>query len=544
MKRVVMLLMALSMTVPLFAQSSSITIEVDASKPGSPIRDLTGVNKKPTFVAESKGPTLNGAALYPQFGVTQVRLHDSGIDVCATYKAGTSVNAGVSPAQTVAGCYLAGGSGGGAHLKWTPNSSADADLNNPNNYDFTTVDQTLSATIATGAAVYLRLGESFNGPNDTGDPVAWAKVATNIYKHIIGVFKPTAGIAVTPAFVEVFNEPDGQFWQGDTAVFDTLFVETVTRVRAAAAAAKKTVVIGGPGFTKDVLQKAKADDNPANGFIAAVGASNLDFFSAHLYSQCAQTTIQTPANWLRSLRALVDKLGGQDKPIHITEWNIGLGEQCTDTQFADQRMQSYTSAVLTFMQDPAQNIQAAHFYSAMPLMALFDFLSVDGAVRINPSAWAFWAHAHLAGGDLLDTSVCPTSRTCVAGYASETASLQALATKTPSSNASATTSTTTPSQQVVVTNDSANSVTYTLRFKGLTSALVTATILTPPSGTRDVPTQGTTTITADSAAVTALLNSVSTDVRSRLQVSGGQVELQLTLPARTVQVVQVRATSL
>lgn len=53
------------------------------------------------------------------------------------------------------------------------------------------------------------------------DPVAWAKIATNIYKHVLGLFKPTAGIAVDPAYVEIFNEPDGGAWQGQTSTFNT-----------------------------------------------------------------------------------------------------------------------------------------------------------------------------------------------------------------------------------------------------------------------------------------------------------------------------------
>jgi len=284
----------------------------------------------------------------------------------------------LSPAQAVGGCELSG-TGGIPTFSWTPISSADADLGNPADYDFSGADTALSEIAGAGAAVYLRLGESYNGPNHTADPVAWAKVAANIYRHVIGAFKPSIGVAaVDPVYVEVHNEPDGGFWRGSAAEFHTLFRETVTRVRAVAAAAGRTVRIGGPGFTRSILTTATVAGNPANGFVGAVGADSLDFYSAHHYGSCSTATLAASASFLRSLRALVDGQGGAGKPIHVTEWNIGLGTQCGSALYAEPRMQSWTSGVLTLMQEPAYRIEAAHFYSGVPIMSLFDFTTVSG----------------------------------------------------------------------------------------------------------------------------------------------------------------------
>jgi hypothetical protein len=509
------------------AAASTVTVKVDAAKPGSAIRDLQGVNKKPTASSQTPGTSWDGKSLYAAFGVSQVRLHDASVDLCTTYKAANKLNSGVSPAQAVSGCTLAG-SGSVPHFTWTPTSSADADLNNPDNYDFSQVDEALSSVLASGASVYLRLGESFNGPNDTADPVAWAKVATNIYKHVLGTFKPTAGIALNPVYVEVFNEPDGGFWRGDQATFNTLFIETAQRVRAAAAAANRSVKVGGPGFTKSVLTSSTKAGNPANGFVAAVGASTLDFFSAHLYESCETATLSSAASYLRAVRALADSQGASGKPLQITEWNIGLGSQCGNDFFSQQRTQSFDSGVLTLMQDPAQNIEAAHYYAAMPLMALFDFSSVAGAVRINPSAWALWAHAKLKGTTALDSQVCPTTGSCLKGYAAESINLLALAGQTGNV------------QNMVVTNDTTAAVTYTLQISGLSSATVTITISTPPAGSRDLATTGNPAVT-NVTALAGLLASVSKDTRANLDVSAGQIKLTLTLPANTLQYVDVRA---
>lgn len=505
--------------------AASVTIEVDAAASGGPVRDLLGVNRDPLVAAQTAGTVWNGAPLYPAFGISQVRLHDTGVDLCGTYTAAAKLDTGTTPAQPVAGCTLTSATSR-PRFNWTPLSSADAELNAAANYDFASADAAVAATLAARAAVYLRLGESYNGPNDTSDPVAWAKVATNIYRHVAGAFKPSAGIAVDPVFVEVHNEPDGGFWSGSAATFHTLFAETAQRVRAAAAAIGRSVKVGGAGFTRSVLTSSTVAGNPANGFIAAVGASTLDFYSAHWYGACARATLAEAAGFLRQLRALVDAQGGRGKPLHITEWNIGLGQQCGESLYADPRTQSYASGVLTLMQDPAHDVEAAHYYAAMPLMSLFNFSAAPGAVRINPSAWAFWAHSRLRGSTRIDARVCPNGTACVAGHAAESAPLLALAAQSGGG------------QRVVVTNDGAAAVSYALQLRNLGAGIVNATIHTPPGAARDVAASGN-PVTPEAAALAALFAAVAVERRPPLAASGGRLELELTIPARSVQLVEI-----
>ena len=511
------------------AQGSALTVEVDTTLTSGTVKDLFGVNKKPTFsTGKVGGANVSAASLYTAFGISQVRLHDAGVDLCSVYTAASKLNTAVTPAQNVSGCELSG-TGSVPTFTWTPTSSADAELNNPNNYDFSSVDVTLKEVAASGASIYLRLGESYNGPNNTADPVAWAKIATNIYKHVIGAFKPSAGIAIDPVYVEVHNEPDGGFWRGSAADFHTLYKETVTRVRAAAAAVGKTVRIGGPGFTRSILTSSAVTTNPAYGFVGAVGASSLDFFSAHHYNSCSTATVASSGAFLRSLRTLVDTQGATGKPIHITEWNIGLGQQCGNDLFAEQRTQSFASGVLTLMQDPALNIEAAHFYAAVPIMPLFDFTSTAGKVKINPSAWAFWVHARLRGAERMTPQVCQGT-TCAAGHAAENLPLQALAAKSGIG------------QAVVVTNDSSTSQTFTLTAKGLSDSKVNITISTPPAGVAELATSGS-PAQADATALQTLLTSPSKDTRSALAVNAGSVSVSVSIPARSLQFIEIKPTS-
>jgi hypothetical protein len=504
--------------------SSTVLVTVDASSSAGAIADLFGVNRKPTAAPQSGGTSWDGTTLYTAFGISQVRVHGGGMDICGTYTAATKINVSTGAAVGL-GCTVTP-SGGLPHMKWTPTSSLDADLNNTANYDFTSVDEAVSAVLATGGKLYFRLADAFNGFNDTDDPVAVAKVATNIYKHVIGQFKPSS-VTADPSVVELWNEPDGGFWQGNTSTFDSLYVQMATRVRAAAAAAGKSPLIGGAGFTQNVVAKSAISTNPAYNFVSTVGASNVDFYSAHWYGTCSTSVLPAAAAFFRNVRALADAQGATGKPMHITEWNIGLGQSCGEAQYAEQRMTSYASAILTLMQDPAQKITAAHYYAGMPLMSLFDWTSASGKVRINPGAWAFWAHSRLKGSTMLTAQICPGGTGCGNGYAAESKPLLVMA------------GTASGVRNIVITNDGSSAVTYTLRVSGLTGSTVTATVYTPPSATTDVTVTGS-PLKPDAAAITALMALPSADVRSALGVTSGQIEMTLTVPANSVQVVKVQ----
>ena len=516
------------------ARSTTLQVQLDLSGATGSVRDMFGVNRRPTAAARTLGTSeYDGTNLYKAFGVSQVRMHDTGVDLCTTYTAAAKLNMGTNPPTTVSGCTLVGTASSQPKLKWTPNSTADADLNNPDNYDFTEVDTAIRAALATGAQIYLRLGESFDGPNDTDDPVAWAKVATNIYRHVIGEFKPTQGIAVDPVFVEIHNEPDGGFWTGSLSTFNSLFRETASRVKAAATSAGRTVKVGGAGFTHNVLKNAVKLNNPANNFISNVGASTIDFYSAHLYDTCTSATLTSSATFLRNLRSLVNTQGGSSKPIHLTEWNIGLGQSCGNTLYGEPRMQSYASGVLSLLQDPSLSIEAAHFYAGMPIMALFDFTLMNNAVRINPSAWAFWAHSKLKGGSLLTPQVCTGSSSCVAGYASDASSFMAVGALTGTGNDQI--------RRLVITNDSSSEVAYSLQLSNLVSGSNighTITINSPPSGNRDVSASGN-PMTVGTTALNALMSSPTQQIRSSLVTTTGQLSLTLTIPGNALQLIEL-----
>jgi len=91
---------------------------------------------------------------------------------------------------------------------------------------------------------------------------------------------------------------------------------------------------------------------------------------------------------------------------------------------------------------------------------------------------------------------------------------------------------------VVVTNDGSATQTYTLRVRGRAAA-VDATVRTPPSGTRDLPAVGA-PAQADATALRTLLSEPATEWRKALTPNAGTVELALTVPARSLHVVELR----
>ena len=73
---------ALIATAPAIAESTGLVVELDASRVQGTIRDVFGTNKKPSFDGRTLGTSVNAASLYSAFGLSQVRLHDAGIDLC------------------------------------------------------------------------------------------------------------------------------------------------------------------------------------------------------------------------------------------------------------------------------------------------------------------------------------------------------------------------------------------------------------------------------------------------------------------------------
>ena len=388
---------------PLTGAELSLVVHLD--KEETVYRNLQGVNRPPRFSEKAPGTKVYDAwNLYQAFGIRQVRLHDSKLDVCEVYQDDNLVDATTTPPTPLTDCTNASAEGP-PHVVWAVNDPANLDA--LENYDFENgVKPILDAVTKSGAVPYIRLGESYNGPNDVAQPEAYAQVAAKIFEYIIGQLG-TETPDGKPFYVEVFNEPDGMFWVGSNEAFYTLVRETIDKVKAVAAEQGAKIRIGSAGFVHGIVENLEKDGNVAQGFLDAVGPDRLDFFSAHYYGTCQTEKLENGWLWLSGLREKLNERELQSLPIHVTEWNVSLGSQCPKEYFGAQEMQSFVSGMLTMMQDHFLNVEAAHFYSGLPVMSLFEVDEQDRFI-VRPSAWAFWAHSLLQDGKLLRAEVCGT----------------------------------------------------------------------------------------------------------------------------------------
>ncbi|MEI6206556.1 MAG: VCBS repeat-containing protein, partial [Desulfuromonadales bacterium] len=510
--------------------AAGVSIEVDTAQVGGAVRDLFGVNKNPRasqFVGSSN--MYNVSALYQQLGVSHVRTHDCGLDLCGTYKDATLYDMTTATPTVLTGTCTAAGVNAPPQLKWNVNNAAD--VNNPDNYNFTEVDRVIANALEAGAAVYLRLGQTFNGPSMTDDPDAWSKVAVNIYKHVIGQFKPS-GVSVDPVAVEVYNEPDGGFWKGSKSDFMIYFNNTVDGVRGAAAAAGKSLRIGGPGFTNELVNHSTTTQNVASTFVETATLGRLDFLSAHHYNGCSNATLARAADWFDSVRALLASKGyPQSKPLDVSEYNIGLGNTCGNSFFSEAQVQSFTSGILTLMQGVNEwNIERAMFYSGFPLMGLMTVnASITGVVTVNPSAWALWAHSQLKGGTLVSAVTCVNNSSCVSGKAAASSSIVALAAKMSAGG-----------YRIIVTNMTGEEKTYSLNLKGLTTSSAGIQIRTPLTTAQTVAAvKSGSDYYPTTSAITGLMATISTRSLTLPVLSGTATSSSLTLPAWSLNVIDV-----
>ena len=466
-------------------------VRIDAALAEGAMKRLLGVNKGPRQGGRNApGYDYDSSALYRAFGVQSVRLHDVGVDLCDIYDDARIENLVTQPPTPLTTCVNTP-NGAAPRVAWTVRDPALVDTTA--RYDFSAMDTQVASVLAVGARIYLRLGESFNGPNDSGDVASWAAVAGNVYRHLIGGFAANAAATADPEYVEVHNEPDGMFWNGDDADFYALFGQSVDHVRAHAATAMHPVRIGGPGFTRNVLRGMATPGSLTQGFVGTVGPSRLGFYSAHYYGDCAVTTLPQLRDWLRTLRGQLALQGLADTPLHISEWNIGLGQACGDAIFDTPRLASFVASALVLMHEDAFAIEAAHYYAGTTVMSLFKVDDGNPAIDIRPGAWGFWGFHELAAGTRLASETCAQSQ--CGNFGDHPDAPAVLAARVAGGGL-----------RLLVANDSASARSLAVQVRNI-EAVTTARVRTAPSqATRRVETRvsGQTVAVTDAGAAAAL----------------------------------------
>jgi len=457
--------------------------------------------------------TYEVSEIYKALGISNVRLHDSQVDVSSIYGDDT-----VSTSGNV--------------RSWACNTCSN--INTTSNYNFTNTNHATRTTAAAGAGVFLRLGESESGANNVTNLSEFSTAAINVYKHVLGNFSSTVGQTnVDPTYIELYNEPDGGFWLGTTSDFFTLYNTTYDALKTyLTSIGKSSVLVGGAGFTTTFSSHTSITSNVAFGFLSNVTSSRLDFFSSHVYGSCSSASVSAMGSALSTLRSYMNSNSLTSKPLVISEWNLGLTSGgCTEATYHEKRTQSFNAGVMAIMQDTSLNITRAHFYAGFGQMSV---ISVDpaavGTVTVHPGAWAFRAHAQLSGGTQLSVQSCDSSgSSCQTGSSQGARAIQASAALVSSS------------ARVVLANDTDTDETVQVNLKNWSgSASVSAVV-------ESYPTTAVTTTAALAAGVysvsssnaSALLSSNAVSSSVNVSKSGATITISVSVPARTVRLLQV-----
>lgn len=112
----------------------------------------------------------------------------------------------------------------------------DADVDNPNSYNFKATDNYLKAIIDVGTKVFYRLGETIDHyPNKLfvrppKDNLKWAKICEHIIRHYNEGWAD--GFNWNIEYWEIWNEPDNfRMWTGDFDQFYSLYVTTANHLK-------------------------------------------------------------------------------------------------------------------------------------------------------------------------------------------------------------------------------------------------------------------------------------------------------------------------
>jgi len=282
-------LLALMATAASVSAAEPAGVTVDFSAPLGKMRAIHGINKGPLALGGLSDLTEPLKQLHPP----SARLHD---------------------------CHWPNPDVVDIHAVF-PNPDADPTL--PASYDFRATDEYIAATLATGAEIIYRLGQSIEWQkikrhvDPPKDPAHWAAVCAGIVRHYNEGW--AGGFHYGIRYWEIWNEPENRpvMWTGNDAQFLELYQVTARTLRKEFPSIK----IGGCGFgyygdfegttikltpfLTSFLDLCRRESLP------------LDFFSWHCYTDDPAE----PVARAREVRRILDARGFKTTESHLNEWN-------------------------------------------------------------------------------------------------------------------------------------------------------------------------------------------------------------------------------
>jgi len=267
-------------------------INVDFGKSLGKIKPMHAVNNGPVYKF-SADQRITNIDSYRAAGIPYARTHDS--SACYTYGGEHTVD---------------------VHAIFP---DFDANVHDPNSYDFTLTDEYLKVIDFSGTKVFYRLGSKIeHWPKKYGtlppkDFQKWAEICEHIIRHYTEGW--ANGFRYDIEYWEIWNEPDsdgGATWGGTKNEFFRLYDVAAKHLKKCFPYLK----IGGPALSTTAFD----DFNWAEEFLTQLEAP-LDFFSWHSYTY-DPVHVAEVAN---TIRKLMDKCGYIETESILNEWNYVRG---------------------------------------------------------------------------------------------------------------------------------------------------------------------------------------------------------------------------
>ena len=195
----------------------------------------------------------------------------------------------------------------------------DADVNDPESYDFACTDEAILVCLDAGTETYFRLGQTIehqvkkHGTIPPKDFHKWAQICEHIIRHYNEGWAD--GYKLNIQYWEIWNEPDldpddstnKRTWGGTKAQFFDLYEIASKHLKKCFPNLK----IGGPAIA--------GNEDWADDFLREMKQRNapLDFFSWHVY--CWEP--EYVAEKAEHIKTLMDKNGYGNAESILNEWN-------------------------------------------------------------------------------------------------------------------------------------------------------------------------------------------------------------------------------
>ncbi len=268
------------------------------------------------------------------------------------------------------------GAFGGTHFVDIPNvfPDFDADPSDPASYDFAFTDAYIKSLVSSGTEIFYRLGVTIENNHTIKayhihppkDFAKWARICEGIVRHYNEGW--ANGFQYHIRYWEIWNEPENPpMWTGTKEQYFELYRVAANHLKTCFPDIK-VGGYGGCGFyavtRENVGDFHKTFITWFDDFLAFVSAKDssapLDFFSWHLYTDDA-TEIVRHADYVR---ARLDTAGFTKTESIFDEWNRMNGSKDVFDEMRAMPGAVFVGAAFSLMQ--RSSIDKAMYYDALP----------------------------------------------------------------------------------------------------------------------------------------------------------------------------------